>query len=97
MVIAIVIDTMGDISSKFSAIKDKNIYLAIAIGLYIVSTFIWAVSLRYNDLSKATVIFNTLNVLAVVFAGVFIFKEHLTTFNIIGVILGIVSIFLLSI
>lgn len=97
IIFAILIDTVGDISSKFAAVKNKNIYLIVAISLYILSTFIWAISLRHNDLSKATVIFNTLNVIAVVFAGVLIFKESLTTLNIVGIVLGIISVVLLSI
>lgn len=93
---ATMIDTFGDISSKYSAVKGKNIYLFTAVILYILSTFIWAISLKHQELSKATVIFNTLNIITVVLAGVYIFNETLSLINIAGIILGIVSIILLS-
>ena len=97
IIFATIIDTLGDISSKFSAVKNNSLYLYIAIGLYVISTFVWAISLRTNDLSKATVIFNVLNIIAVVFAGVYIFKESLTSYNIVGIVFGITSVILLSI
>ena len=61
------------------------------------ATVFWAYSLKYQDLSKAVVIFAVITLIVGASVGVFVYKENLTILNIIGVLVGLVSIVLLEI
>ena len=56
----------------------------------------WAVSLKYETLSKAVTVFTVLNMIAVVLIGVFFFKENLSAMHKLGVALGVLSVLLLE-
>ncbi len=94
--VAILFESFADVLFKFSHTESKQIFLWIGIVLYTIGTVIWAYSLKYEFLSKAISLFTILNLVVVTLAGVFIFKEELTLINKIGILLGIVSVFLIE-
>ena len=65
--------------------------------LYLASTVFWAISLKYESLSKAVPVFILINLVALVLIGVFYFQEKLSTLNIIGILMAIISIILINI
>lgn len=63
---------------------------------YGIGTIFWALSLRYETLSKAIILFSVCNVLVVAFAGLLIFKENLSLTQWVGVSLGLGCLAILS-
>jgi multidrug transporter EmrE-like cation transporter len=97
VIIVSILEVAGDILFKEWSIQKKNIYLIIGTILYMGATIFWALSLKYQNLSKAVVIFGVLTVIIGVLVGVFIYKEPISTLNVIGVIFGLICIVLLEI
>ncbi len=96
LILGVSIEVIGDIFLKKWSMENKSIFGTIGIVLYIASTIAWAYSLKFGFLSKGVAIFTILNLVLVVIAGVFMFNEHLTLLNKIGIGLGIVSIILIE-
>jgi multidrug transporter EmrE-like cation transporter len=93
---AILFESFADVLFKFSHTESKQILLWIGVVFYTIGTMIWAYSLKYEFLSKAISLFTILNLIIVTLAGVFIFKEELSLVNKIGILLGIISVFLIE-
>ena len=62
-----------------------------------IGTVFWAVSLKYEFLSKAISVFAVLNLIVLVLVGVVLFKEDLSFINKIGIGLGVLSVILIEI
>jgi multidrug transporter EmrE-like cation transporter len=94
--IAVAFEVVGDILFKYWSLNSKTFFIVGGVLIYSVATVIWAYSLKYGYLSKEITIFTVFNLIAVVLAGVLIFKESLSTINIIGIILGVISVILVQ-
>lgn len=94
--LSVVFEVVGDIFFKRWSIDNKNILVYIGLLIYFVGTVFWAISLKYEHLSKAISIFTILNFIIIVFVGVLYFKENLSLINKIGVGLGIISMLLIE-
>jgi len=70
--------------------------VGLGLATYFIGTVFWAFSLRYETLSKAITVFMVLSIIIVTFVGVFIFHEHLSLANRVGIGLGIFSLLLLE-
>ena len=97
VIIVSLLEVVGDILFKEWTIKNNKYFLILGIIAYLVATTFWAFSLKFQNLSKAVVIFGVLTVIIGVLVGVLLYKEPLSTLNIIGVLLGLAAIFLLEI
>lgn len=97
IILAVALEVVGDILFKKWSIGNKNILLYFGLLIYFVGTIFWAISLKYNYLSKAISVFTVLNLIIVVLVGVMYFKEDLSLTNKIGIILGILSVILIEI
>ena len=93
---AVVLEVIGDIFIKKWTIDSKSILLLIGIAIYLAGSAFWIVSLKYEFLSKAISVFTILNLVLIVLAGVFIFKEDLSLINKIGIGIGAISILLIE-
>ncbi len=91
------LEVLGDILFKEWTLKHQWYLLVLGIVFYMAATMFWAFSLKYQNLSKAVVIFAVLTLVVGVLVGVFLYKEELTAVNIIGVIFGLVGIVLLEV
>jgi len=94
--LAVFLEVIGDIFFKKWAVESRHLLLIVGLLIYFIGSVFWAVSLKYESLSKAIVIFTVLNLIVVVLVGVLYFKEDLSWINKIGIGLGIVSVFLLE-
>jgi len=94
--LAVFLEVVGDILFKKWSIDGRNILLIAGLAIYFAGTAFWAISLKYEYLSKAISIFTVLNLIAIVLAGVFIFEEKLSLINRIGIAAGILSIVLIE-
>ena len=91
------LEVVGDVFFKKWSTDSKNILLYIGLLIYFIGTIFWAISLKYEYLSKAISVFTVLNLVIVVLVGVLYFKEDLTLINKIGIGLGILSVVLIEI
>ncbi len=96
IVLAVVFETVADISFKFAHLANKQIWLWLGVGLYTIGTVIWAFSLRYELLSKAISVFTVLNLIAVILVGVLFFQEQLSLLNKVGIGLGVLAVILMQ-
>jgi multidrug transporter EmrE-like cation transporter len=96
LLLAVVLEVAADILFKKWSIENKGLLLGIGLALYLVGTIFWAMSLKYDFLSKAVSIFTVLNMILVVIVGLFVFKEDVSTINKIGIALGIISVILIE-
>ena len=96
ILLAIAFEVAADILFKKWSLDGRNTLLLIGIGLYTIGTIGWAFSLKFESLSKAVSVFMVLNLIAVILAGYFIFKEEVSLVNGAGIILGVVSVVLMG-
>ena len=96
IILAAVLEVIGDIYLKKWAMESKNLLFIIGMALYIVGSVFWALSLKYEYLSKAVSVFFVLNMVILVLAGALLFKENLSLTNKIGITLAIISIVLIE-
>ena len=95
--LAVTLEVVGDIFFKKWSIESKDILLYAGLLIYFVGTIFWAISLKYESLSKAVSVFTVLNLIVVVLVGVLYFKEDLSLINKIGIGLGILSVIFIEI
>src|SRR3990167_3449873 len=97
VILAVALEVAGDIFFKKWAIESKGVLLYIGLLIYFIGTIFWAISLRYEYLSKAISVFTVLNLVIVVLVGVLYFKEDLSLINKVGIGLGILSVILIEV
>lgn len=96
IIIAAALEVIGDVFFKKWSINNKNIIIIIGLIFYFLGSVFWAVSLKYEYISKAISVFFILNVVVIVLVGVLFFKEELNLMTKIGIVLGIISIGLIE-
>ncbi len=94
---AVLLEVAGDFFFKKWSLSDNLTTLLVGFGVYFLGGVLWALSLKYEALSKAIIIFTLLNLILVVFIGLFWFKEQISIWAKIGILLGLTSIVLLNI
>ncbi len=95
--LAVALEVIGDIFFKKWSIDNRNVLLYVGLLIYFIGTVFWAISLKYEYLSKAITVFTVLNLVIVALVGVLYFKEDLSLINKIGIGLGILSVVLIEI
>jgi len=95
--LAVALEAAGDIFFKKWSIDSKNILLYVGLFVYFIGTIFWAISLKYEYLSKAISVFTVLNLIIIALVGVLYFKEDLSLINKVGIGLGILSVVLIEI
>lgn len=95
--LAVALEVIGDVLFKKWSIDSKNVLLIFGLFIYFIGTIFWAISLKYEYLSKAISIFTVLNLIIIALVGVLYFKEDLSLINKIGIVLGISSVILIEI
>ena len=97
ILIAVILEVFADILFKKWTIQSKNFLLFLGLGLYFIGTIFWAISLKYEYISKSISLFTIINLIVIILIGVIYFKEDLSTINKIGMVLGVVSVVLIEI
>ena len=93
---AVLLEVIGDIFFKKYALEDKKIIIIVGLIFYFLGSILWAISLKFESLSKAGTIFMILNLILIVLVGTLYFKEELSLANKIGIALGALSIILIE-
>jgi len=97
LVTAVILEVIGDVYFKKWSLQNRTWMMLIGFAFYALGSLFWAVSLRYELLSKAGIIFMLMNLVLIALVGVFYFNENLSIINKIGVALAIISIILLEV
>lgn len=84
-------------SSSFFFLKEYNFFFYFVLGglFYVVSFGIYAYALKIFDLSKISPVMTIGTMLLVVLAGIFVFREDISSRQLLGIALGVVSIALI--
>ena len=88
----------GEFLSKKFALAPNWHYVVVIVLIYAAGTLAWLPAiLQKNQLSIVGAIWSVLSLMATVLIGVLIFHEKLSLVGIMGLILAVVSVFLLSV
>ena len=88
----------GEFFSKKFALSQSWVIFFTLMGCYMLSTLLWLPAIvEDNQLSIVGSIWSVLSLVVTVLIGTLIFHEHLNLLAIIGIALGAISVFLLSI
>ncbi len=88
----------GEFLSKKFALHPSTKYVIYILLVYALGTLAWLPAiLQKNQLSVVGTIWSIMSLLATVLIGTLLFKEKLTIFGLVGIVLAFTSIILLSI
>ena len=87
---------IGDVLLKKAAIGHSNNLLVSGIGCYIINAVLWYVLYKNIKFSTVAIIYSVFTILLSIIIGILYFNEHLGIKEIIGIILGVISLILLS-
>ena len=93
------VGVLADYFLKISGNGEKYInYPTFFIGMiiYALTAFGWFYVMKHIKLSTLGIFYSVTTVVLLAFVGVFFFKEQLSIYDIIGIVLGITSIIILA-
>lgn len=98
------LDTIGQVAFKYAAISSKNekhwhywlnlfsnYWLWLGISAYLIEFFLWLAFLTLVPLSKS-ILLSSINIITIMLVGRLLFRETLTAFRIIGMVLITVGV-----
>jgi len=97
VILGVSLEIAGDIYFKKWVAEHRNLFLLVGFGIYALGAIFWALSLKYELLSRAISVFTVLNLIIIALVGVLFFDEKLSSVNKLGIGLGILSILLIEI
>src|SRR3954447_9153173 len=71
-------------------------FFALSLCIYMAGAVCWGLSLQFEAVLRGIIAFAVLNVVMVAVAGVWLYEEHLSTINRIGILLGAGSLILVE-
>ncbi len=90
-------EAVADIVAKEYQLKAGVIRFVGAILAYVVANVFWLVALRYGaGLTKGAIFFSVGSAILAIVIGLVLYKETLTTLQVIGIALGFIAIILLA-
>jgi len=84
--------TIGDIVMKKWVVNNNPLIFVIGMVVYLIGLVFLAYSFKYKNIAVASTIFVIFNIITLSVVSWFYFKETLSTFQLIGITLGIFSI-----
>ncbi|GHO88320.1 SMR family transporter [Dictyobacter formicarum] len=98
LLILVAFELVADILAKQFAISGKYTFAILSIVGFIAANTAWLISLRTGaELGKGAVLFSVLSAIGAVIVAILIYHEKVSTYQFIGLILGIAAIAFLSI
>lgn len=89
-------ETLSATSMKYATKKNNNYYFFISILGYVLVGIILYHSLKLGKLSITYAIWNSVTIILTSLIAILFFKEKLNKYNIIGIILAILSVILIN-
>ncbi|GCE17297.1 hypothetical protein [Dictyobacter kobayashii] len=98
LLILVAFELVADILAKQFAISGKYTFALLSLAGFIAANTAWLISLRTGaELGKGAVLFSVLSAIGAVIVAVLIYHEKVSTYQLIGLVLGIAAIGFLSI
>lgn len=94
-----IVTIFGDVFMKLAGSSNKYIdvsYLIYGMILYLITGIGWFFAMKYVELSSIGTIYGLTTVIFLTLIGFFFFRENINIIEFIAIIMGIVSIFLLT-
>ena len=92
----VILEATADYFSGGFGHSGKFSFAVFALIFYILANVSWLVAIRNGvGLTRGAALFSVLSTVLAVFIGYFIYKESINTYQVFGLLLGAVSIFLL--
>lgn len=76
--------------------KNNILYMAAAIIIYVLLIFIYYKLFINNNMSTIYPLIKIISIILVVILGIFLFGENINLIKLIGILLGIISVYLLT-
>lgn len=98
LIAAIVIfDLLAVLAGKMWIITGKPFYIALTSLGFAIAGIFFALSLKYEDVAIVNIIWIALSIILVALMGYFIFREHLSVIDILGIAMIMAGVVLLNI
>ena len=94
--IGTLIESISDIILKEYVTNKKTLYLLIGLIGYILIGFTFMQLLKFNNLGTANIVWHVMHFMILCVVGIFYYNEKYTLKEIIGIILGLMSFYLLG-
>ena len=91
-----IILTIGDLFMKKWVVSNSWIIYISGMIIYIIGLNFLAFTFKFKNIAVASVIFVLFNIITLILFSYFYFKEGLSTYEIAGMVLGILAIILLE-
>jgi small multidrug resistance pump len=89
-------DLLAIFAAKMSVVSGKSFYIALTALGFGIAGYLFALSLKYENVAIVNVLWTALSIVLVALMGHFIFKENLSSPQIIGMTVIVVGIVLLN-
>ena len=96
LLIAGIITTAGDIIMKKWVVSSNYYWYVIGLIIYMIGTVFLVQTYKYKNIAVASIIYVIFNVVALIFVSWFFYKEKLSGMQMIGILLGIISVTILE-
>lgn len=96
MILAVTAEVVGDFFFKKWSISDNIELLNFGIIFYFTGALMWALSLKFESLSKAIIVFVLMTLVLGVALGVIVFKEELSLANKFGLVFAVLGLVLIE-
>ncbi|MEZ4113912.1 MAG: EamA family transporter [Candidatus Paceibacterota bacterium] len=91
--VLVILEAVADIVSKTWQLRGGWWMAGLALFTYLLANTFWLISLKNGaGLGKGAVLFSILSAVLAVIIGVIFYKENIATIQLIGLILGIISL-----
>ena len=87
---------VGDVTAKLWVQRNQSWLFLLTLAFYMVSSLTFPLALRFGKLTIINAFASVTIVILVSLAGIFMFKEKITGWQLVGLILGILAIALLT-
>lgn len=91
-----IILTIGDILAKEWVKNNQPIYFFWTLGIYLSALCLLILSYRYENIAVASILLVVFNIIILSLLSHFYFHEPLSLFQVLGIIAGLICIFLLE-
>jgi len=95
--IIVIFDLLAVLAGKMWIITGKHFYIGLTSLGFAMAGFFFALSLKYEDVAIVNILWIALSIILVAMMGYFIFKEQLSAFNILGIVVIMAGVILLNI
>ena len=97
LAILIFFEAIADILAKEWSLGNRSIiYAALSLLAYLLANSSWLIALKYGSgLARGATIFSVASAVLAVIIGLVFYKEHLSSIQLTGVVLGIFAILLI--